>query len=288
MVFGMPLYNNGAFLKEALESLRSQSFEKFSVVMLDDCSQDRTRIVAQEFAAIDARFTYVRNSSRLGMVATWRDVFALAKVSFPSMEYFAWASDHDLWHPEWLARLVEVLDGDSDAVMTYPLTQRIDEHGKCIPHNVRKGLFSTLGLNHSAQRFRALTRLRRNFGNMVYGLYRVSALEQAGVFRDAFVPDRLLMQELALQGHLLQVEEVLWKRRFRKAITLQSQARSLWAGNRPLWTYLPWELVHTGYVFRALFGLLNQNYTLRHFVSNVADQILFAMGSWFRRALRLP
>lgn len=251
----MTLYNNGAFLRQALESLRNQSYTNFSVIMLDDCSQDETQKIAEEFALNDARFTYVRNTSRSGMLGTWRGVFEAAKSAYPAMRYFAWASDHDAWAGAWLEKLVGALEGCDGAVMAFPLAQRIDENGDHIPHDVRKGVFSTANCNSLFERFQAVTRLRRNFGNMVYGLYLADALRVAGVYRDTLIPDRLLMQELALAGKIVQVEEVLWYRRFRKEITIQTQLRSLWVSNRPWSSYLPWELVHTFFVLRRAFQL---------------------------------
>lgn len=282
-VFGVTLCNNQTFLREALESLLNQTRRDFVVVMLDDCPNVESRAIAEEFVKRDDRFRYHTNTMRMGMIATWRQVYFLAKADFPDMKYFAWASDHDLWHPEWLAKLAGVLDQDPDAVMAYPLAQRIDEHGQDISHNVRKGVFSTQGLTQTCLRFRSVTRLRRNFGNMVYGLYCANALEKAGVYRDTFVPDRLLMQELSLQGLLLQVEAVLWKRRFRKTVTLQTQARSLWAGNRPLSTHLPWEWVHTGYVFLALYRHMNRHSPTLDLLRMAAEQVGFATRSVFQR-----
>ena len=46
-------------------------------------------------------------------------------------------------------------------------------------------------------------------GNMVYGLYRINALERAGVYRHVLVPDRLLFTELALYGQFRQVPQVM-------------------------------------------------------------------------------
>ena len=51
-------------------------------------------------------------------------------------------------------------------------------------------------------------------GNMVYGLYRINALERAGVYRHVLVPDRLLFTELSLYGQFKQVPQVLWFRRW--------------------------------------------------------------------------
>lgn len=251
----MTLYNNAAFLRGALESLRDQSYTDFAVVMLDDCSRDETQKIAQEFSRGDARFIYVCNDARRGMLGTWRGAFDIARTCYPSMRYFAWASDHDVRDRAWLEKLVGAIEGCEGAVMAFPLAQRIDEGGAPIPHDVRKGVFSTAHCNSLFERFQAVTRLRRNFGNMVYGLYVSDALWAAGVYRDTLIPDRLLMQELSLAGKIVQVEEVLWFRRFKKKLSLQSQLKSLWVPPRPWSSYLPWELVHTYFLFTRIVRL---------------------------------
>ena len=47
----------------------------------------------------------------------------------------------------------------------------------------------------------------------MYGLFRVDALQAAGILRNVLLPDRLLVAELSLQGEFAQVERVLWHRR---------------------------------------------------------------------------
>ena len=42
VVIGVPLYNGAEHLAEALESLLSQSYRDFDLVMVDDCSDDET------------------------------------------------------------------------------------------------------------------------------------------------------------------------------------------------------------------------------------------------------
>ena len=40
------------------------------------------------------------------MAGNWRRAFTLANERFKGFELFAWASDHDVWHPRWLEALV--------------------------------------------------------------------------------------------------------------------------------------------------------------------------------------
>ena len=252
LVFGVTLYKNPSFLSAALNSIANQTFKNFSVVMVDDGTNDESSDIACVVAKHDSRFSYHLNVRRTGMIEAWRTAFRTARSLYPSMQYFAWASDHDIWHVTWAEKLVSALNSDKEAVLAYSLTQRIDAQGNAISHDIRKGIFSTLDCPRLIDRIRAVTRLRRNFGNMVYGMYRVEALEKSGVFRDVLLPDRLLMQELAFEGSIIQIEEVLWMRRFKKNVTLSSQKKSLWAQSKPFSLYFPWELVHIYHVLRAI------------------------------------
>lgn len=38
----MPVYNREAYVKEAIESILSQTYEDFELIIIDDCSTDRT------------------------------------------------------------------------------------------------------------------------------------------------------------------------------------------------------------------------------------------------------
>src|SRR4029434_7428887 len=112
-------------------------------VLVDDASTDETEAIAREYAARDHRITYVRHEQRRGMVATWREAFELATTA-PWVEYFAWASDHDRWHAEWLLDLVSALAADREVVLEYPQTQRISLSGDALAKPAR--LFDTFGV----------------------------------------------------------------------------------------------------------------------------------------------
>ena len=64
---------------------------------------------------------------------------------------------------------------------------------------------------------------------MVYGLMRVTAVREAGVFREVLCPDRLLVAELTLQGQIRQVPQALWYRRQFPAGSVERQRFTLFA-----------------------------------------------------------
>ena len=144
-----------------------------------------------------------------------------------------------MWEPEWLAVLVATLDAHPRAVLAYPLNDRIDEEGVPIRGPWR---FQTEGTSGGATRF-ATTIRRMVPGDMVYGLFRVDALQAAGVLRNVLLPDRLLVAELSLQGEFAQVERVLWHRR--GAPRTSGEAARQRARSEPFpGSGLPWPVQH--------------------------------------------
>lgn len=230
VAIGVALHNRVAYLPEALDSLLAQSFEDFDLILVDDGSTDGTEGVARAYERRDARVRYLRFAERRGMVVAWRTAFDEAAAS--GATYFAWGSDHDRWHPEWLTRLVSALAGHPEIVLAYPLTQRIDPDGAPLAKPARQ--FETAGIVDRRVRWRRLSRSDSlAAGDAVYGLMRAEAVRRAGVFRGVLSPDRLLIAELSLQGQIRQVPEVLWCRRQFAEGSVGRQRDSLFAPGAP-------------------------------------------------------
>jgi hypothetical protein len=244
----MTLHNNARHLPDAVASLVGQSYRDFALVMLDDASSDETPDIAQTFAAKDERMRYFRHHERAGMIPTWREVVQIATRDFPAAEYFAWVSDHDRWHSQWLGRLIETLDRDPSVVLAYPMTQRMEPDGTPVEKDLR--VFQTVGLADVGDRWREFCQNGVGSGDMVYGLMRVPALRAAGIFRDVMNPDRLLIAELTLQGPIAQVQEPLWVRRRSAVASIARQRNTLIAGSTPGWFAWPPTLQHAYVITR--------------------------------------
>lgn len=241
VVFAAPVHNQSRHVLEALESLLAQRDADLAVVVVDDASTDATPELVRSLAARDARVTYERNDTRLGLSASWRRGFALARRRHPEAEYFAWASDHDVWDPRWVQTLGSELDEHPEAVLAYPLTQRIGELGEPLRRQP-PWRFDTAAITDSRRRFARFCADGRA-GDMVYGLFRARALEPWG-FPVALMPDRLLMARLALAGEFRQVGEVLWHRRHERPVSAARQRAAFFPGRVPAWSRVPWPLAH--------------------------------------------
>jgi hypothetical protein len=240
VVIGLPAYENVDFLPEAVESLLAQTYRDFAIVVCDDSPSEAPGRLYARYAERDDRVHYERNPHRLGMIGNWRRTFERARELHPDAAFFAWASDHDAWHPRWLETLVAELETSRDVVLAYPMNIRIDETGRPL---VTPWRFETREIGDVGERL--ATACRGMFaGDMVYGLHRVDSLPLAGVFRFVLLPDRLLLSELAIHGRFAQVPEILWYRRFTGVASLTRQRQAFFPDGVPAYAYLPWWLVH--------------------------------------------
>ncbi len=60
----IPVYNGGDYIKKTLESLLSQSFSDYEVIIIDDCSSDNTLKIIKSFG--DKRIKLFQNKKNLG------------------------------------------------------------------------------------------------------------------------------------------------------------------------------------------------------------------------------
>jgi putative sugar O-methyltransferase len=264
---GLTAHNRAPYLRSALDSLLGQTRSDFQLVIVDDGSVDETSDIGREYVARDPRVRYVRQDKRRGMTATWRVAFEEA-TRLPSVRFFAWASDHDVWHPSWLATLARALE-QPGVLLAYSYSRRIDERGDVLPKPPRR--FETSGMSNRDDRWRYACQKLVAAGDMVYGLMEVDAVRQAGVFRDVLCPDRLLMAELALQGEFRQVPEELWfRRQFGESeSSIARQRKSLFADQVPHGSRFPPWVQHGWVLWRAYVRSASTRKEWRRRVSHV-------------------
>jgi glycosyltransferase involved in cell wall biosynthesis len=252
IALGMTVYNGERYLVEALDSVLSQNYRDFTLVVLDDCSADRSVEILTDRASREPRMLCFRNNRRNGMIATWVKVFRLSQAYCPGHPYFGWCSDHDLLEPNWLALLADVLNNRAEAVMAYPETLHIDSEGHLSAKPRCPRRFDTRGLNDPFARFGHANRRLSGAGDMIYGLMRSSALDAISVYRPVLQPDRLALVELSLFGQIHQVPQVLRYRRVTGEASIERQKATLFnPSGAEKKASAPWYIMHAITFFRA-------------------------------------
>lgn len=100
----VPVYNTAQYLRECVESILSQSFRNFELVLLDDGSTDCSGAICDEFATRDSRVRVIHKPNE-GLMMTRRRGFAEAKGNY----FICVDSDDKLYDSSALEKLHEVI-----------------------------------------------------------------------------------------------------------------------------------------------------------------------------------
>ena len=108
----IPVYNSERFLKECLDSVLSQSFSDFEVIVVDDGSTDSSIQIEEEYSK-DSRFVIIRQSNA-GQGAARNRALDIAKG-----KYITFLDSDDAMKPDFLKEtLSKIEDGKYDIVVT--------------------------------------------------------------------------------------------------------------------------------------------------------------------------
>ncbi len=102
-----PVYNGAEYLRDCIDSVRSQSFEDWRYVIVNNRSTDGTLEIAREYERLDARISVVTNESFLSMPSNFNRAFSLVP---PDARYVKVVCADDWIMPECLAELVRYAD----------------------------------------------------------------------------------------------------------------------------------------------------------------------------------
>ena len=106
-------FNRASLLKEAIESVRSQTFQDWELIVINDGSNDETPSVLTDYAHIDQRIHFI-NQKNSGLGASRASGPKLAKG-----EYLAFLDDDDLFSHDKLQNQVSYLDANSEIGLVY-------------------------------------------------------------------------------------------------------------------------------------------------------------------------
>jgi glycosyltransferase involved in cell wall biosynthesis len=120
----MATYNGERFIREQLESLAAQALPPRELVVGDDGSTDRTLAIIDEFAARAPFPVRVqRNGRRLGPSENF-----LHAARRCAGEWIAFCDQDDVWLPQKLKRMAEIVDANPKIVLAAHRATIIDEH----------------------------------------------------------------------------------------------------------------------------------------------------------------
>jgi glycosyltransferase involved in cell wall biosynthesis len=194
VTLGLPVYNGGTMLVQALDSVLAQTYGDFELIVSDNASTDDTPEIVRDYAARDKRVRYFRQPFNIGSGNNWTFVARQGRGT-----WLKWISANDDYAPHLLEQSLEPMRRDRSVVLCYGRTRFIDLEGNKL--DVYGGDFDALS-DDPLERYR-IVRERLHLGTPVQaGLIRLDALRRCGYFGNYRDSDRVLIAGLALAGKL--------------------------------------------------------------------------------------
>lgn len=96
----VPVYKAEKFLRDCIDSILSQTFSDFEVILVDDGSPDNSGAICEEYAARESRISVIHQTNQ-GQAAARNHALARAKG-----EWICFVDSDDLIHPQMLELLM--------------------------------------------------------------------------------------------------------------------------------------------------------------------------------------
>jgi hypothetical protein len=206
---GLPVYNGDDHLAEAIESVLSQTYQNFELVICDNASTDRTEEICRKYAAQDSRVRYHRNSENIGATGNFRRTFELA-----SAEFFNWLSHDDLLGSKYLESCLAAFDrSPANVVLCFSPQVRLTYEGDVWRDKDRMAWYEANPPYDRVSFERLMLVPDRRIPPMLFGLARREALAQTALLRPLVYADLMLIPELRLLGEFREIDEPLFFRR---------------------------------------------------------------------------
>ncbi|MCR5356577.1 MAG: glycosyltransferase [Lachnospiraceae bacterium] len=165
----LPVYNGAVRVNKSIESIISQSYKNWELIIVNDCSTDNTSSIIREYTARDTRIKVIDNPTNQKLPRSLNIGFEQA-----AGDYLTWTSDDNRYHSDALYVMADVLDNNPEIDLVYSDYNVVDIDGNFIREEIKESPDSI------------------RFGSIVGAcfLYRNSLAEKAGIYNaDLFLAE---------------------------------------------------------------------------------------------------
>jgi glycosyltransferase involved in cell wall biosynthesis/SAM-dependent methyltransferase len=203
VTIGLPVHNGAQTIRRTLESILSQSYRAFDLVISENCSTDETPNIIKEYSGKFDRLTVKWLREKKSVIDNFYSL-----LDYCSSEYFVWIAADDWWEPEFLGQCVERLDSDDNIQLVFT-------HHRVYYHFLDR--YSTRGSYSPSmsgdREFNFLSRIFDMAPCAFYGVYRTpTAKAVARLVPTGFdFSDVVVTAAVALRGKIAIVERDLFR-----------------------------------------------------------------------------
>lgn len=120
----MPVYNSGTYLYGAVKSVILQTYSNWELLIIDDCSTDKSAAIIQQYVQQDSRIHYLKTDKPSGSPTLPRNI----GIQHARGRFIAFLDSDDMWLPNKLEEQLILFDNEDTAIV-YSDYEKISEQG---------------------------------------------------------------------------------------------------------------------------------------------------------------
>ena len=208
---GLPVYNGECQLNDRINSIFSQTFTDFELIISDNASTDSTSLICKKIAEQDRRVKYFRQDKNIGH---WRNFQFVLKQA--TGDYFIWAAVDDVWLPNFLEKNVTFLNSNENYVGSISKIQYFEEDDppKLFEENKQYHTRSNYDTYPKTKNYydRVDFYLKFRTSENLYALFRTNILKKNNVKKRHTEHDRAIILYTMKFGEINIINEILMYR----------------------------------------------------------------------------
>lgn len=119
-----PTYNSEKFITETIQSVQNQTYANWEMLIVDDCSSDKTVAIIQQFMEDDHRIHLIRLNKNSGAGVARNTALQIAKGRF-----IAFLDSDDIWKSDKLEKQLSFMKSENQP-FSFSFYEWIDENSK--------------------------------------------------------------------------------------------------------------------------------------------------------------
>lgn len=116
-----PMYNSEKYVENTIKSVLDQKYENWEMIIVDDCSTDKSSQIVKSYVSRDRRIKYIKSDTNKG-VSNARNI-ALENAKG---RYIAFLDSDDIWYSEKLQKQITFMK-ENNYTITFTSYELIDE-----------------------------------------------------------------------------------------------------------------------------------------------------------------
>lgn len=194
-----PTYNCGKFIAETIESVLNQTYRNWEMIIVDDCSNDKTEEIVHDYLKKDDRIKYYKLKKNSGAAIARTEAMKLA-----NGKYMAFLDSDDLWYNNKLEIQVEFMECNN---INFSCTkyEQIDEKSKLLNKTIK--VVEKVSYN------RLLLDCPVGNSTVMYNVEKIGKFEVPNIRKRN--DDALWLQMLKKEKYIIGIDQVLMKYRIR-------------------------------------------------------------------------